>query len=604
MARFSRQGSFVRGAVTGVAVSALLVAGLVAPPSAANTQTPNVGVTNVYPTVFPAAPGTNVTVTVVNPSGTPSYLTPDTTAQFTNCTPGVKDGNPSAFGALAPTAPSASNGNQEANSIAVFSVPKPVLGTALPVVCNLTLTNAIGSGLIGQGTAKNTAFTFMANAPSLTSISPSSFAATPPSTPLVTIQGSNLTGIFFNNSSSATAAPMSLPAAASVFMTNCTVNTGAYGTPVVNPVGISVPPNAKKTDGKYQDYAHLNGNTISTLLNNGVMASTCDVVVPIPAISGNLDGYDYLSLNQAFTWQPPTQAPIQIKVTNPYHASGKPRSGITDANLYLSILGTPGPAATPSQGCTTGGGAWAGPWPTTAAKVLPVSAAGLNSVAFTNLSDYSSTNHTGTLTICPSIASGNLYVSHGSLTGTAPSPQKSTQRYGLVEFTYNNNGLDADLTLIDQIGMAMSMSMSDDRTQIQGSYRDTGCLVDIVNDLSKQSVDMSNWSTTSILGGVSLYSSAPPSIPAAGAWTAANLQDNPSWVRILGPSQNPAAYPSTKTYATSITSQLTIKDHLGDATFNGPFDYTATLSDGTWTLTGTVTYPKGVSVVNGPTLQV
>jgi len=40
MARFSRQGSFVRGAVTGVAVSALLVAGLVAPSGAATTYSP------------------------------------------------------------------------------------------------------------------------------------------------------------------------------------------------------------------------------------------------------------------------------------------------------------------------------------------------------------------------------------------------------------------------------------------------------------------------------------------------------------------------------------------------------------------------------------
>ncbi|MCX6424443.1 MAG: hypothetical protein NTV96_07840, partial [Actinobacteria bacterium] len=310
MARDRSVGRFVHGAVIGGAVSALLVAGLVAPTSAAATYSPNVGVVNVYPTVFSAASGTNVTVTVVNPAGTPSYLTPSTTAQFTSCTPGVQKGAMSAVGTLVPAAPAASNGNREANTIATFSVPQPTLGTVLPVVCNLTLSDPTnGSGPIGQGTAKTTAFTFMANAPSLTSIMPSSFAATPAAPPLVTIQGSNLSSIAFNNSANATAAPLSLPPAASVFMTNCTVNAGAYGNPVVDPVGIFNPP-ITSSAGDYQNYATLNENTISTLLSIGVMASTCDVVVPIPAISGNIGGHDYIALTQAFTWEPPTQAPI------------------------------------------------------------------------------------------------------------------------------------------------------------------------------------------------------------------------------------------------------------------------------------------------------
>ena len=599
----SRRDIHALRATSAVAIGTLLAAGLTIPSSAAVTYSPNVGVVNVYPTVFSAASGTNVTVTVVNPAGTPSYLTPNTTAQFTNCTQGVPDGAASAGGTMVPTASSPSNGGQEANSIAVFSVPQPMLGTSLPVVCNLTLSDpANGSGPIGQGTPMNTAFTFMASAPTLTSITPSTFAATPASLPLVTIQGANLSGIAFNNTANATAAPLSLPGAASVFMTNCTVNSGAYGNPVVNPIGIFNPPIASKPGGGYQNYATLNGNSISTLLSNGVMASTCDVVVPIPAISGNIGGHDYLALSQAFTWQPPTQAPIKIAVTNPYHASGTPRSGIADASLYLSVLGTPSAAATTSQGCTTGG-AWEGP--STSDTALAVSGSGLNSVAFTSLSDYDAVNHTGTLTICPTISSGNLYLSNGPLNGTAPSPQTSTTRFGLVEFTYNNNGLDADLTLIDQIGMSMSMSMSNGGTRVPGSYRDTGCLVEIVNDLSNQSVNMSNWSTSSVSGGITAYSSTtPPTTPAAGAWTAADLQDNASWVRILGPSQNAAAYPSAQTYATSITGPLTINDHLGDATFNGPFNYTATLSGGVWTLSGTVSYPAGSSVVNGPTLQV
>ncbi|MBM3669922.1 MAG: hypothetical protein FJW97_07925, partial [Actinobacteria bacterium] len=106
----------IRAARAGIAVTigALLAAGLAIPTSAAGTP-PNVGVSNVYPTVFTAAPDTNVTVTVVNPAGTPSYLTPSTTAQFKNCTQGtqgVPDGAKSAPGTLAPRVASASNQNR------------------------------------------------------------------------------------------------------------------------------------------------------------------------------------------------------------------------------------------------------------------------------------------------------------------------------------------------------------------------------------------------------------------------------------------------------------------------------------------------------------
>ena len=177
----------------------------------------------------------------------------------------------------------------------------------------------------------------------------------------------------------------------------------------------------------------------------------------------------------------------------------------------------------------------------------------------------------------------------------------------MAEFTYNNLSMDADLTLIDQIGVTMSMRMQSPGGLIQGSYRDTGCLVDIVNDLSNATpTNMAPWSTTGVSGGIVAYlpGEAPSSMPTAGTWTPADLQGNPNWLRILGPTQNASGYPSTQAYATSVTGPLTINDMLGDATYNGEFSYTATLADSTWTLNGTLTPPSGTGTLTGPTILV
>ncbi len=232
-----------------------------------------------------------------------------------------------------------------------------------------------------------------------------------------------------------------------------------------------------------------------------VPPASCAVVITLPAAGSRPAGYTVASVppNGGFTFNPPYQGPITVTVTNP-HVGGVPVSGITDAELWVSALADP-----------TGGGA---------IDVIPaLNATTLTSVAFSTLDGYDPTTHTGTMTITPPLTSGNLYFSNASLTGKAPNPLTSPVRYGFAEFTYNDAGLDVDFTMIDQIGLTMSQEMTaQDGSAIPGSYRDTGCLVDIVNDLSLAGVSMS--ASTATAAGVMRYSgAAPQTIPAPGQWT-------------------------------------------------------------------------------------
>ena len=310
------------------------------------------------------------------------------------------------------------------------------------------------------------------------------------------------------------------------------------------------------------------------------------MVITLPAAGSRPAGYTVASVppNGGFTFNPPYQGPITVTVTNP-HVGGVPVSRITDAELWVSALADP-----------TGGGA---------IDVIPaLNATTLTSVAFSTLGGYDPTTHTGTMTITPPLTSGNLYFSNASLTGKAPNPLTSPVRYGFAEFTYNDAGLDVDFTMIDQIGLTMSQEMTaQDRSAIPGSYRDTGCLVDIVNDLSLAGVSMS--ASTATADGVMRYSgAAPQTIPAPGQWTAGDLSTG-GWVGLIGASKSPSPYPAVGAYTAGITGPLTITDNVGDPNYGGAFAYQATLANGIWTLAGTVGGGAGgAGEQSGPTIRV
>ncbi len=335
-----------------------------------------------------------------------------------------------------------------------------------------------------------------------------------------------------------------------------------------------------------------NGSSISFQVPN-VPASSCAVVITLPKKGSRPAGYTVASVppSGGFTFLPPYQGAIPVTVTN------SATSGIADGDLYLSVMAD-----------VSGGGAVGG--------ITGVNGSTLTSAAFTSLPGYDAATHSATLTLTPPVESGNLYFSNASLTGAPPDPATSTIRYGFAEFTYDASGLDVDFTMIDQVGVTMSQVLKDQsQSAIPGSYRDTGCLVDIVNGLSLTGVDMSPYvfdqATGTNTGGVMKYTGTlPTSTPAPGTWTLDDLNDvsdgGSTWIGLVGASKYPTPYPSVETYATSVTGPLTVQDSVGvtstkkDPQYgNGAFDYTATLSGGVWTLAGTVSGGQP-----GPTLRV
>lgn len=305
----------------------------------------------------------------------------------------------------------------------------------------------------------------------------------------------------------------------------------------------------------------------------------CSVVVTLPADtgSGRPAGYSVASVppGAGFTFQPPYQGPITLQVAN----TGA--NSVADADLWVSVMAD-----------ASGGGGVVGTVPGTTTGTWTngfagVNAATLTSVPFDQLQTYDAATHTAALTLTPPLASGNLYVSGGDLTGAPPNPTNAAVRYAMAEFTYDASGLDTDLTLIDQIGFTLSSDQYADAAATQpiaGAHRDTGCLLALVNRLSTTGATMTDVGS----GGVMRYSGPPPTtIPAAGAWTAADL-GSAGWVGLVGASKSPSSYPSVQDYVTSVAGPLTIDDVLGDPAHGGAFSYTAVLADGLWTLTGTL----------------
>ncbi len=295
-------------------------------------------------------------------------------------------------------------------------------------------------------------------------------------------------------------------------------------------------------------------------------------------------GDQRLSAMRAITYQPPYTGPVRVYVRND--------TGLPDTEIYVSLT------ADASAGGTASG--FAGVNPNT-----------LTTVAFTGLTDTDGTStydkkaHTAYFDVTNGLASGVVLVSSSTTTSTGttylatgdapPGPATSPYRYAMFELTYSTNTY-TDLTLIDQIGWAMSSSLYTDapatglpNKPLADSDRSTGCLSSLVDGLERI-VPPAYWSTANpdLTGGVLRYDA------------------NGALAGYVGAAKKPAVYttPDVQAYVQSVESlsPLTINDVHNSAQQDGTFAYTATYAgtSDTWTLSGTI--QNGAAT--GPTLTV
>lgn len=547
------------------------------------------GVAQVYPTLMsthaPATPQGDV-IRVVG-SMSPSLGSQGiSTATLSDCTNTAKAQYTADSVTLSPTSAQPQTGNTE-DTVATLVFDHPAItDTAAPATCSLML-NGSQPNLTTPVT-----ITWAPDAPTITSLTPGTYGQTPNSGPRVMITGSNLVSPYVNSTANPAGAPLQVPGYSSVFMTNCVAtNVGDYPSKAV------IAPTSTFTAGTaaVPDYTTLvSSSQLQFVAPNGVLSAGCDVVVPVPRTTGSVGtGYDLVAslgapASGGFDWVQPYQGPITVTITNPYDGT-TPRSGITDANLVIGLQG--GPDVTGPQGAVSG-----------------FSGTGWRTQKFTDLPGYSASTHSVTLTITPQWLSGDLYFLDRA-TSLPPNPVSDNDvRYGFVEFSYTTSAVNADLTLIDQVGVMMTTTQSWKGTYIPGSYQDTGCLVDTINKVSLTGVDM---------GTVLQWKgSAPSPLPKAGQWTPADLTGTytgpdgivrSNFTRLIGASKLPSAYPSLKSYVTAVqnASPLTINDMLGNSpkgseNQNGVFAYTATYyPNGTTLGNGTVTVPSGYWALTG-----
>jgi hypothetical protein len=590
-------------------------------------------ITNVYPTLLStttasARPGYDVVQIITSTS---TGFSSSNKPSLINCVD-TKEKSYAAKGVLLSPTTNQSYNSGYLNTTMTALFPHPTDFTGSTASCQL----AIDGGVTGV------TISYSSTAPIITSMTPNQWGQTPSQPVQTTITGANFTngvfpGIFTTQTGEQ--APLQMPANASVFLTNCqATNVSQYGSGEVSPIA-QLTPNSGATSfgsGGYSYYSSTN-QSVTTFLTNGNLSSNCDLVLPVkvatPTGGGSGQGFDYVaSINPAtiqslpsfpssmfqqtgFTWTLPYQGPITVTLTNPYEAPNTPRSGIADSDLTLGLQGTPGapgsnaPAGQPSQGSVSGN------WVTTN---------GWSTLPFTDPSaNYDSTSHTATLTIYPQFTSGDLYFLHyfNNTPGTAaPDPATDTStRYGFAEFSYTNTVMDVDLTLVDQVGVTMTSTLSYQGTYLPNSYEDNGCLAKVV---------AAAYAASNSSSGVFKYATANGYV-APTALPPTDFNEASGFTGVVSAAKSPATYPSMKGYVEWVQNQgqpLAINDILGGSTSgqNGVFRYTAmyyasggtypsaggqgsvTIPADTWVLVGTIggTAGAGTSGSPGPLLLV
>ena len=380
--------------------------------------------------------------------------------------------------------------------------------------------------------------------------------------------------------------------------------------PAGDPQTITITPAAGGPDltGATVQQALCNGNRSAMTLPNAATPTAARLTVSPVSVNPSADTYcalvvtlsdgtavmvpgtmpasgdERLSAMRAIEYQPPYTGPVRVYVRNV--------TGLPDTELYVSITGD-----------TSAGGSVSG--------FSGVNLNTLTTVPFTALTDASGTktydkaSHTAYVEVTNGIASGVVLVSSSESAGGAtthlatgdapPGPATSPYRYAMFELTYATNTY-TDLTLIDQIGFAMSSQLFTDApasglpaSPMADTSRTTGCLNTLVAGL-EQIVPSQYWSTANpdLTGGV------------------LRRDANGNIVGYVGAAKKPAVYttPAVQAYVQSVQSlsPLTISDVHNNANQPGTFSYTATYAaaSDTWTLAGTI--ENGTTA--GPTLTI
>lgn len=259
------------------------------------------------------------------------------------------------------------------------------------------------------------------------------------------------------------------------------------------------------------------------------------------------------------------------------------RTGLPDTDVYVAVVADTSKVPTYiSKAPVSGFGG--------------VNAKTLTTVQFTSLPSYTASKKSGTFIVQPGVEAGVVYLSQGSLgNGNPPSPTLSQSRYAMAEFTYTPTGtLYEDLTLIDQVGFAMSSTLYSDRAgnqEVTAAQRFTPCLSTITSGIAKMVPSAMTPANGDGSGGVIRY------------------QGDGSFAGLVGGAKKPQLYlnaigkgaAGAQAYVQHVQSiaPLRINDSHNASTQPGQFDYTATYSSkaaggtGNWTLTGRI---EGVGV--------
>ncbi len=330
-------------------------------------------------------------------------------------------------------------------------------------------------------------------------------------------------------------------------------------------------------------------------------ANDCAVMVTLGAGAGKFSGKTLLAAGP--TKGSSARSALSYVAAGPVTFTIVNRTGLPDSSMSVSVVGDPSDVPTYITDTPVSGFA-------------ALNSKTLTTVSFTSLTAYNAEKHAGAFIVQPGVEAGVIYMSQGSLGANgskAPSPLTSPIRYAMGEFTYTPTGtLYQDLTLIDQVGFAMSSTVYSDpqgTSKVPGSMRSTSCLSDITSGIAAMVPDAMTTANSDGSGGIIRY------------------QSDTSFAGLVGGAKKPQLYlnaiskgaASASTYVQHVQtlSPLRINDSHNAAQQKGQFDYTATYSSkqtaggtGNWTLTGRImgtwnsTLKKYVGYVAGPTMTI
>ncbi len=192
-----------------------------------------------------------------------------------------------------------------------------------------------------------------------------------------------------------------------------------------------------------------------------------------------------------------------------------------------------------------------------------------NSVRLDSLPPSGGTPHAYALTVGPGISAGLVWLSFGAPVSDHPRPDvnTSTTRFANVELAFPGQ---ADLTNVDQFSVPMELATTDGSGAVKQrtSYSTgTDCILAALRD------EMTRH---------------------GGSYDAAVKTSNGTFLRVVSPSHQPAAWPSMAPYLAAMKGRtITVKGHFGNDSYpseSGYYVYSGSFhpTTGALTLTGTI----------------